>query len=419
MVKRNTNPEMPIRVATGQRSGTVRRANLSTLVQELHLRGPQSRSELVSRTGLTRSAIRGLIGELAAADLVIEERRASAGAPGRPSPLARPRHDQAVVLALEIAVDSLAAALVGLGGTVIELVRIDRARGHLQAGRIVTDLGRLARPLLESRPGRPRIIGIGVAMVGVVRVSDGVIRVAPNLGWRNVPLADLLSRELQLAVPVSVANEADLGALAEHRRGAAAEAHDVLYISGEVGVGGGVIVAGMPLGGASGYAGEVGHMPVNPAGSRCRCGSIGCWETEVGERALLRRAGQRPGGGRAAVDAVFLSATAGAPRAEEALRATGSWLGIGLAGLVNIFNPSLVVLGGMFGRMHPFVAKDIGEALDRRALAAPREVVAVVPAALGADAPLLGAAELAFEPLLLDPAGWIAHRPRLIRSVGA
>ena len=90
-----------------------------------------------------------------------------------------------------------------------------------------------------------------------------------------------------------IANEADLGALAEHRRGAAAGTDDVVFLSGEVGLGGGLIVGGRPLTGVAGYGGEVGHLPVNPlAGATCRCGSVGCWETEVGEEALLVRAGR-------------------------------------------------------------------------------------------------------------------------------
>ena len=112
--------------AIGQRSETVRRSNLSAIVRELHDNGPASRSELVARTGLTRSAIRGLIGELAAADLVVEERAEPQGTPGRPSPVVRIDPDGAVVLALEIAVDSLAAAIVGLGGQVFERIRVDR-----------------------------------------------------------------------------------------------------------------------------------------------------------------------------------------------------------------------------------------------------------------------------------------------------
>jgi predicted NBD/HSP70 family sugar kinase len=407
------------REAGGQRSETVRRANLSAIVRELHLRGPLSRSDLVSSTGLTRGAIRGLIGELAAAGLVAEERSAPIGTPGRPSPLVRPRHDRVVVLALDIAIDSIAAALVGFGGAVIDQVRVDRARGHLTADRIASDLAQLALPMVDRHNARPALIGVGVAMVGVVRLSDGLVRLAPNLGWHDVPLGETLARRLQLGLPVMVANEADLGALAEHRRGVAIDVDDIVYLSGEVGVGGGVLIDGQPLIGASGYAGEVGHMPVNPTGAECRCGSIGCWETEVGERALLRRAGRPASGGRAAVDAVIAAAEAGRPKALAALAETGTWLGIGLAGLVNLFNPALVVLGGVFGRMAPFVADQVDQVLDQRALRAPRDVVKVVATSLGADGTLLGAAEIALEPFLVDPAAWLSPRARPLRLASA
>jgi predicted NBD/HSP70 family sugar kinase len=320
---------------------------------------------------------------------------------------------------MDIAVDSIAAALVGFGGHVIDQVRVDRARGHLAAERIAADLAKLALPLIRRHAARDSLIGVGVAMVGVVRLSDGLVRLAPNLGWEDVPLGDLLAGRLNLGLPVTVANEADLGALAEHRRGAAVGIDDVLYLSGEVGVGGGVMVEGKPLTGAAGYAGEVGHMPVNPAGATCRCGSVGCWETEVGERALLRRAGRSGSSDRAAVDAVLAEAEAGSPTALAALTETGAWLGIGLAGLVNLFNPALVVLGGVFGRMAPFVADEIEEALDRRALRGPRDVVRVVPTALGGDATLIGAAETAFEPFLVDPAAWLSPRARPLRLASA
>ena len=114
------------RDSVGQRSETVRRSNLSAIVRELHLRGPLSRSDLVAHTGLTRSAIRGLIGELVGGGLVTETRSAPAGTPGRPSPIVHPEPRAAVVLALEVTVDSLAAACVGFGGAIHALVRVDR-----------------------------------------------------------------------------------------------------------------------------------------------------------------------------------------------------------------------------------------------------------------------------------------------------
>ena len=388
----------------GQRSETVRRANLSAIVRELHTHGPLSRSALVGRTGLTRSAIRSLIGELVETGLVSERRSASLGTPGRPSPLVRLIPDGAVVLAMEIAVDSLAVGVVGLGGTILEHIRIDRPRGHSAVDEVVHALVELASAAQARRPAEDALVGVGVAVVGVVRRTDGLVAMAPNLGWHDVPLGDRLGRALAVAVPVSIANEADLGALAEHRRGAAVGLDDVIYLSGEVGVGGGLIVGGQPFTGAAGFGGEVGHIPVNPAGAKCRCGSVGCWETEVGEEVLLDLAGHPRGGGRSEVDAVVREASDGSVAALDAMDHVGRWLGLGLAGLVNVLNPRLIVLGGRFGRIHPFVIRSLEAELDRRTLAAPRSMVRVVATRLGADASLLGAAELAFEPLLADPA---------------
>src|SRR3954453_761305 len=250
--------------AVGQRHETVRRSNLTRIVRGPHEGGPASRSELVARTGLTRSAIRGLIGELADADLVTEERADSQGMPGRPSRVVRIDPDGAVVLALEIAVDSLAAAIVGLGGQVFERIRVDRPAGHTRVDGIAADLAELASTLQARRPADESPVGVGVAIVGVVRRSDGVVSLAPNLGWRDAPLGDALAAALDGDAPISVANDAAPGALAGFRRGAAVGGGDVLFISGEYGVGGGLIVDGRPLTGVAGYCGEVGHMPVNP-----------------------------------------------------------------------------------------------------------------------------------------------------------
>jgi predicted NBD/HSP70 family sugar kinase len=240
-----------------------------------------------------------------------------------------------------------------------------------------------------------------------------MVRHAPNLGWRDVPIGERLAAALDLDAPLQVANEADLGAVAEHRRGVAVGADAVLYVTGEVGVGGNLIIDGEPFVGAAGYAGEIGHVLVNPAGRRCDCGAIGCWETEIGERAMLARAGRRRDGGREAVNEVIAAAHAGDRRAVAAVEHVGQWLGLGLAGLVNVFNPTLVVLGGHFERIHPLVADRVNGVLDERALRASRELVSVVPASLGVDAPVLGAAELALEPFLADPASWLRDERRL------
>jgi predicted NBD/HSP70 family sugar kinase len=394
------------RVDVGQRSETVRRANLSAIVRGLHGAGPLSRSELVAATGLTRSTIRALVGELAGGGLVSETPAVSHGAPGRPSPVVRLNREAATVLAVQILVDSIDVALVGLDGGVIAARKMERQRRHQSARQIADVVAEAAQALpLHTGP----LVGVGVAVAGVVRRDDGLVSMAPNLGWTDVPFGSLLADVLRLGVPISVANDGDLGALAEHRRGAARGVDDVLYVSGEVGVGGGVIAGGVPLTGLSGYAGEIGHMSVNPAGSPCRCGSTGCWETMVGEGALLALAGLPPDAGSEGVDQVVQDAAAGVPEAVAAIDHVARWLGIGIATLVNIFNPRLIVLGAMLGRIFPAVHPTIQAELDRRGLPAPRGVVRIVGSELGGDAALIGAAELALEPILADPAAFLGE----------
>jgi predicted NBD/HSP70 family sugar kinase len=405
-----------VRVEVGQRSETVRRANLSAIVRGLHDAGPMSRSQLVAATGLTRTTIGGLVGELVAAHLVQEAPAVRQGTPGRPSPVVRIVRDGAVVLAIETLVDSLSVASVGLDGRVIVQERVTRARDERSVDAVVAHIASMAATVRARTPAP--IVGVGVAVAGVVRRRDGQVAMAPNLGWIDEPFGERLAAALALNVPVTVANDADLGALAEHLRGAGVGVDDLIYVSGEVGVGGGAIVGGRPLDGLAGYAGEIGHLPVNPGGSPCRCGSIGCWETEVGEGALLSLAGLSPDAGRAGIDLVLREAQAGNQVAVAALEHVGRWLAVGLAGLVNILNPQLIVLGSMHGRIYPAIRHTVEAGLSARALPAPRAVVRIVPATLGADAPLIGAAELALEPILADPAGFMA-RPAPVQRLAS
>jgi predicted NBD/HSP70 family sugar kinase len=391
----------------------LRRANLALVLDELRRRGPSSRSQLVGATGLTRSAIAGLVGELEALGLVVERPASPDGRPGRPSPVVQVS-DGCAVLAIEIFVDEIGAALVALDGTVVSSVRAARPRTRVAVTETLDDVAALvdrldAQARTSSRgPADRRVIGCGVSVPGLVGVDDGVVVAAPNLGWVDVPLARSLASALGPGIPIHVGNDADLGALAESRFGAGIGSDNMIFVSGEVGVGGGLVAAGRPVVGRLGFAGEIGHLPVNPAGRRCRCGSIGCWETEVGESALLDRAGLDPDGGRAAVEQLLLRAADGDRRAVGALVSEARWLAIGIAGLVNVFDPDVVVLGGLFARVLPAIREPLdAEIEDRRYLAARRQV-AVVGAALGARSVTVGAAELAFGPLLDDPAGAIA-----------
>jgi predicted NBD/HSP70 family sugar kinase len=246
-----------------------------------------------------------------------------------------------------------------------------------------------------------RTVGVGVSVPGAVRESDGLVRFAPNLGWRDEPFTDLLAAELRL--PVMTANDADLGARAEHMRGAAVGANDVAFLSGSVGIGGGFYVGGVPLRGASGFAGEVGHVMVDSNGEECRCGAVGCLETKVGENQLLAAAGRLPGGGPPAVAEVIKAADAGDLRAGEAVDHAARWLGVGLRPVFALFNPQVVVLGGLLSQVWTARREIVLDGLDPDSIISARDLLDIRPSALGDDASLIGAAELAFAPLLLQP----------------
>lgn len=379
----------------------VRRHNLSTVLGYVHRQGPTTRADLTAMTGLNRTTIRDLVTDLSARGLVREGEAVARGGPGRPSPLVVPAADRAVVLAVEISVDSIAAAVVGVGGTAHGRVRSERVDVEPEA--VVAAVLNLARPLLSELDGASRLLAVGAAIAGVSRKHDGLVHLGPNLGWREVPLGQLLAAALGEDVEVRVGNDGDLGALAEHTRGAAVGVAELLYLSGEVGVGGGIVTAGVPLVGARGYAGEVGHMLVNPGGVACRCGATGCWETETGELGLLRHAGRAASGGRAAVAEVLDAAESGDAAALAAVNETARWLGLGIGGLVNALNPEMVVLGGFFAALHGLAADVIEEAAALQGLAVATAAATIVPSALGADSVLVGAAELAFQEILRDP----------------
>jgi predicted NBD/HSP70 family sugar kinase len=384
----------------------VRRHNLSTVLRRIHVSGQASRSDLAAYTGLNRSTVGALVSDLVARDLV-RERPGAGGVPGRPSPVVESNPEGISVLALEVFADSLAAARIGIGGRVLARIRIDRPRQATSPESTVRTLAAIARQLLEPDNGTRSgpILAVGIAVAGVVRSDDGVVVVGPNLAWRDVPLARLVATALEIDAPVLVGNDADLAALAEHVRGAGIGSDDFICLWGEVGVGAGIIAGGRPLTGVSGFAGEVGHLPLNPAGLLCHCGSSGCWETEIGEDALLRQAGEiAPGGGRPAVEAVLDAASRGDPLALQALESVGRWTGIGIAALANAFNPGRVVLGGLFAITDPFTRPAMEQALAAHLMSTTYEVLDIVLARLGIDGPLLGAAELALDRALADPA---------------
>ena len=393
----------------GVASEELRRHNLAAVLDRLHVIGPLSRSELAERTGLNRSTIGDLIGELAELGLVEEGPAQATSGPGRPSPVARVRPEGAVVLAVEVSVDSVGIKTIGLGGHIYNELRVARPRARFSPGQTIEDIAGLSAPLLAALPPHHSLAGVGLAVAGLVRRSDGFVDLAPNLGWKNTPLGTLARDQLGIE-PVMMANEADMGALGEYRRGAGVGVGHLIYVAGEVGIGTGIIQNGIPMLGTAGFAGEAGHTMINPQGRPCRCGSIGCWETEAGEEALAWRAGIPEGTQGSALLAELIA------RAEErdevtidALAEVGRWLGLGVGNLVNTFNPELVVIGGFYSDLYDYIEDGIARGAVESGLEAPLRLAEIRRCALGVDAPLIGAAELVLSDVIADPAGFAAR----------
>lgn len=381
----------------------LRRHNLSAVLDRLHVAGPMSRSRLAAQTGLNRSTIRDLLGELTELGLVVEDRGTSGTGPGRPSSVARVIPSGAAVLAVDLEVDSMAVAAVGIGGQIFEETRVPHhGAGPGPPEETVDALIELVPPILDTLPPGHRLVGAGVGVAGVVRRSDGFVHVAPNLGWRDVPLGQMLADSLSLDL-VMLANEADLGALAEFRRGAGRGSRNMIFVTGEVGVGIGIIYEGRPMLGASGYAGEAGHTIINPNGAKCRCGSTGCWETEVGEEAVIRRVGLVGRHGEEAMDEIVGMADGGDGDVIKALENIGDWLGLGIGSLINTFNPDLVVLGGFYERLYPWIQGATTRAAQGVALDAAWDATSIESGELGVDAILAGAAELVIGEVIANP----------------
>jgi predicted NBD/HSP70 family sugar kinase len=380
------------------------RSSPGTLLRLVHLEGPLSRAALAARMGVNRSTILALTAELTEAGLITEERPRGATKAGRPSLLVRPRTGRVFVLAFDVAVDRLVAARVGLGGEILDRRDAPRPRAGVDLETVVGTLAGFGRELVAAAPAGAVCVGAGASYCGMIRPDDGTVRYGPELGWVDQAFGAELERALRLGRPVTVGNEAHLGALAEFERGAGIGSPNLIYLHGDVGVGGGILVGGELLGGDGGYGCEVGHMLVNPyAGRPCLCGSRGCLEAETGERALLAAAGRAGEAGRGAVRSVLIDAASGEPRARKALAEIGDWLGIGVANLINLFNPGVVIFGGTLREVYAAAAGPVSNRIARHVLPVSRERTRLRVAALADDATLLGAAELAFADLLSDP----------------
>lgn len=378
------------------RPDEVRKFNRASLLRILHVGGPATRAALATELGLNRSTIKMLVDGLAG-DGVVEERvpRLPQGA-GRPSLLVLPQAQAAVVLAVDVQVEHAGIALVGLGGQILGRNSWNLRGRQRDPDEVVTHVAESSALLAQDLDLHP--VAAGISVPGVVRRTDGMVHDSSNLGWTDVPFGERMGTVL--GVPVVVGNDAELGALAEYVRGVGRGASDAVFVSADVGVGGGIIAQGGLLRGSGGYLGEIGHMTVHPGGRVCHCGNAGCWETEVGELALRRALGLSESVPRGAIVAELRELQ----RDSDPVARLGDyvdWLILGLVNVVNILGPELVVLGDLFAILPEAVVQRVQQVVRQRSMVS-RALggVRIEKSSLGADLKLLGAAEAAFEDVL-------------------
>ena len=389
----------PRSAPANQRS--VRRHNLGVVLRHVAERGPRSRAAIAQQTGLNKTTVSSLVGELIEFGLVRETEVELRGTVGRPALPVELSGRRVVGLGLEIGVDFLAARAADLTGTERHraLARCDNRARSLDE--VLDDLAGMAGDALDSLRGK-RLLTAGavIALPGLVE-SDGRLLVAPNLSWGDVDVPDLLRARLGgPSFPIRAENEANLGALAELWEGAGRRFRDFLYISGELGVGAGIIIDGALFRGARGFGGELGHVTVDPGGELCACGNRGCVETRVALGALLRGAGLAADAG---VAEVAERAEAGDERTLAALEEAGRWLGVGVGSAANLLNSSGIVIGGYLATLAPWLAPALEKELNERVLAAAWDAPVVVRSELGGEAAVRGAAAAALRRVFADP----------------
>jgi len=383
---------------SGSNNDHVRRHNLSVVLGLAHRTSGLSRAQLTRQTGLNRSTIADLVGELVDRQLVVETEPDSSGQVGRPSPIVRP-NPKAVALAINPEIDAITIGVVGLGGTVLKRVRSPTPHST-SAKEAVAICAAVVEGMRSELDTRYLTVGIGVAVPGLVREQDGLVRLAPHLGWVDEPLARMLTEATGYSVVA--ANDASLGALAESTFGSGRDVSDLIYLNGGAsGIGGGVIAGGVSLAGIAGYAGEFGHTLVNSAGVICNCGALGCLETEVARAPLLELVGLTDADG----DELELALTAsGSPAVKAEVERQLDFLAVALRNAINVFNPQLIVLGGFLGSLYAIAPAYLDQKLANQPLLAARQEVTITRTQLASDLLMLGAAELAFELILSDPA---------------
>jgi len=402
-------------VRTGRspaRQDALREHNLALVLQHIAAGDPVTRARIAADTGLTKTTVSSLVDDLVSARLVVELGPEARGEIGRPGSALTLDSSGYAGIGLEINVDYIAVCLANLVGEVRYLRTRARDNRSQSPAKVLGRAVRMIRTALSrAEAAGLTVAGLAVAVPGPVETDRGLLRLAPNLGWVDVPVAAILADRLaghDLAVVVD--NEANLAALGELWFGGHHDLADFIHVSGEIGVGGGVVLSEELFRGVRGFAGEIGHVVVQPDGPRCRCGARGCLEQVAGQEAILRAAGLtgavatsigQPGG---SVAELLARARAGDPGTLRAVSEAGRALGIGLSATVNVVDPGTVVLGGLYAALEPWLRGPLLAELSERAITHRWSPVRLLASRLGPDAAVRGAAGVVVKRVLSEPA---------------
>ncbi|WP_329131786.1 ROK family protein [Streptomyces sp. NBC_00670] len=385
------------------------RGALGPALELVHTGRAPTRAVLTAALGVTRATAGAVAAELEALGLIRVDAHpgAAAGSQGRPSHRLEVAEDGPVALAAQIHADGYRAALVGLGGRIVatapgcETVDPDPAK-------VLGSVVEAGADLLRATG--LRCVGAGLAVPAAVAEPEGLALNPMHVDWpAGAPVREIftdLVRAAGLEGPAFAANDVNLAALAEHRHGAGRGARDLLCVAtGHRGVGGALVLDGRLHSGSSGLALEVGHLTVNPEGRPCHCGSRGCLDVEADPLAFLTAAGRDPGPELSLLQQandLIRAHHADDPAVRAATEALIDRLGLGLAGLVNILNPDRIILGGFHRTLLDTDPDRLSAVVADRSLWGRSGGVPILPCTLDHNS-LVGAAELAWQPVLDDP----------------
>jgi glucokinase-like ROK family protein len=392
--------------------GLMHNINLGLLLEELRHNGQMTRTELSEALDVGKTSLRRLTSQLLANNMIVET------AEGRTRRFAV-NSNAGAIIGLDFQDQAVSAMATDFNANVLWHHVVPASIDMVKAQRIHLAEALIDDALKELKERKLRPLGIGVSIPGLVDRERGVLLYAPNLSWANVPLGASWSEKFD--IPVYVENNANAGAIGEHFLGVAQNAASLVYLDLGLGIGGCIVHDGKPLDGAHGFAGEIGHMRMVPNGPRCGCGRRGCWEAVAGAEAVISEVGARIANGEKSVltkeaedpeTPTIADLSHAAARRDKlvisVLEEASLMLGQGIANLVNILDPQLVVLGGRMSPLLPYLRDGISQTMRETTLLKPCRAK-VVDSAYGNQAAMVGAVAMVMRTITQAPAPWLTE----------